>query len=248
MDSFVFYPTFEKAIDSLPDEMQLDVYKALVKYGIYGEEYEGDNYIVKALLESFKGSIDSAKDRRIQNAENGKKGGRPSNKPNKTEGFDIKTGGFDVKSGGFDVETEDESRFQSENLNVYVDVNDNVYVNDNVDVEDVIIARSDKITPSQPSTVITIPLNDNSEFGIQQSEIDEWSKLYPAVDVLQELKLMRGWCLGNPNKRKTKTGIKRFITNWLAKEQNSGKVTSHTVQIRKTAPPYPVRDLNGLIE
>ena len=31
---------------------------------------------------------------------------------------------------------------------------------------------------------------------------------------------MRGWCLGNPKRRKTRYGIKRFVTSWLGKEQD----------------------------
>lgn len=74
---------------------------------------------------------------------------------------------------------------------------------------------------SEPE-VAFLPLNDDSEFGIKQSVFKEWQKLYPAVDVMQELNKMRGWCLANPSKRKTKKGIMRFINNWLSKEQDKG--------------------------
>ena len=33
---------------------------------------------------------------------------------------------------------------------------------------------------------------------------------------------MKGWCDSNSTKRKTSRGIKRFITNWLAREQDKG--------------------------
>ena len=39
---------------------------------------------------------------------------------------------------------------------------------------------------TEPS-VITITLNDKSEYPIYQSMVDEWNELYPNVDVLQEL-------------------------------------------------------------
>ena len=37
---------------------------------------------------------------------------------------------------------------------------------------------------------------------------------------------MKGWLFSNPTKRKTKTGMLRFINGWLTKEQdkNYGKV------------------------
>lgn len=93
-----------------------------------------------------------------------------------------------------------------------IDINNNIYN-----------AQSDKITheptPIEPS-IITITLNDKSEYPIYQSMIDEWNELYPNVDVLQELRKMKGWSNANPAKRKTKKGIQRFINAWLAREQD----------------------------
>lgn len=91
------------------------------------------------------------------------------------------------------------------------------------EIKDIYNAQSDKITheptPIEPS-IITITLNDKSEYPIYQSMIDEWNELYPSVDVLQELRKMKGWSNANPAKRKTKKGIQRFINAWLAREQD----------------------------
>lgn len=76
--------------------------------------------------------------------------------------------------------------------------------------------------PVPEPAVITLPLNDKTEYPVYQSDISEWQGLYPAVDVMQELRNMKGWCDGNPTKRKTKTGIRKFIYSWLAREQNKG--------------------------
>ena len=70
--------------------------------------------------------------------------------------------------------------------------------------------------------VIGLPLNDSTEHPIYQSDIEEWENLYPLVDVIQEIRKMRGWLLSNPERRKTKRGIKRFINNWLSREQDKG--------------------------
>ena len=69
--------------------------------------------------------------------------------------------------------------------------------------------------------VISIILNDKTEFPITEDDVAGWKKLYPAVDVMQELRKMKGWADSNPKKRKTKSGIKRFINRWLAKEQDN---------------------------
>ena len=76
-------------------------------------------------------------------------------------------------------------------------------------------------TPAPSSPVaISITLNDKTEYPITEADIEGWKDLYPAVDVMQELRKMKGWSDANPTKRKTKAGIKRFINAWLAKEQD----------------------------
>lgn len=70
--------------------------------------------------------------------------------------------------------------------------------------------------------VISLPLNDGTFFDVSENDRAKWSQLYPNVDVLQQLKNMAGWCDANPAKRKTRGGIKRFITAWLAREQDKG--------------------------
>ncbi len=74
--------------------------------------------------------------------------------------------------------------------------------------------------PADLSPVVErLPLIGGKEYEVRQSLVDELVPIYPAVDVPATIREMRGWCLGNPGKLKTKAGIKRFITGWLAKEQ-----------------------------
>ena len=70
--------------------------------------------------------------------------------------------------------------------------------------------------------VILLPLNTKEDYPIYQADVDEWSELYPSVDVMQQLRNMKGWLDSNPTRRKTPKGIKRFITNWLQREQDKG--------------------------
>ena len=69
---------------------------------------------------------------------------------------------------------------------------------------------------------ITLTLNDKTEHEVLQSQINNWSELYPVVDVMQELRSMKGWLDANPKKRKTKKGINSFINAWLARTQDKG--------------------------
>lgn len=83
------------------------------------------------------------------------------------------------------------------------------------------------VEPSSPP-VIALPLNDNTEHEITQEEVTELASLYPAVDVMQQLRNMRGWLLSNPSRRKTKRGVRAFITAWLSKEQDRPTARSGT--------------------
>lgn len=71
---------------------------------------------------------------------------------------------------------------------------------------------------------ITLPLNDKSNYSVSKSDVQHYKILYPAVDVEQQLRSMLGWLEANPSRRKTGTGIKRFITKWLNKVQDRGGV------------------------
>ena len=81
-----------------------------------------------------------------------------------------------------------------------------------------------KAKPAEPeASVEELPLNDGTVWRPTVSMYEEYKRLYPSVDIDQEFRNMRGWCIGNPAKRKTRGGIKRFVTNWLSKEQNSAR-------------------------
>ncbi|MFR2929159.1 MAG: hypothetical protein ACLTLM_12805 [Oscillospiraceae bacterium] len=89
-------------------------------------------------------------------------------------------------------------------------------------------AREDLSVPSaEPETVsappiISIILNDKTFFNVFPEDYNRWCELYPAVNVMQELRKMSSWSTDNPKRRKTKSGIRRFINAWLSKEQDKG--------------------------
>ena len=85
-------------------------------------------------------------------------------------------------------------------------------------------SEEDSAEPQAASTppAISLPLNDGTEYPVSVEQCQEWAGLYPAVDVIQQLRNMRGWLDANPAKRKTKRGVNAFIVRWLAKEQDKG--------------------------
>lgn len=81
---------------------------------------------------------------------------------------------------------------------------------------------SEKQTSELEANIAALILNDGSEWRPSKALFAEYVRLYPGVDVEQQFNEMRGWCLSNPQKRKTRKGITRFVNSWLAREQDKG--------------------------
>lgn len=75
---------------------------------------------------------------------------------------------------------------------------------------------------------IALTLNDKTEYWIYEDQVNEWTELFPAVDVMQELRKMKSWLDSNTSRRKTKRGILRFVNGWLSKEQDKGRTQRRT--------------------
>lgn len=83
--------------------------------------------------------------------------------------------------------------------------------------------------PCSEPTIAWIPTNKKDErYEITQSQIDEWSETYPAVNVLQQIREMYSWSNANPTRRKTQRGMPRFIVSWLSREQDRPSPVSHS--------------------
>ena len=80
------------------------------------------------------------------------------------------------------------------------------------------------IDDSRPDVFIGFPTNKFNTTGelylVTVDSVNEFKELYPAVDVEQQLRNMKGWL--KANNRKTASGMAKFINSWLTKEQNRG--------------------------
>lgn len=70
--------------------------------------------------------------------------------------------------------------------------------------------------------LLKIPDNRSQEIAICKTFVTELEVAYPAVDSLATLREIRAWCVANPEKRKTRKGMARFVNAWFAREQNRG--------------------------
>ncbi len=74
---------------------------------------------------------------------------------------------------------------------------------------------------------VAIPLNDGTEHHSSPEQIAEWSRLFPAVQVQQQLRAMRAWCLAKPARRKTARGVNAFVVGWLSRTQDKGGMNGY---------------------
>ncbi len=192
-NSFVIYKEWEELFEALDkDEEVSQLIKALFAFAKRGEEAEFSGALKMAFI-TMKNAIERDGRKWEQKCDRNAENVRKRwNKNNTTEYDRIQTSTNDT---------------------------DNDKDNDK-DNEAYKKAVTDKSADSR--IFISLLLNDGSEFAVTETMVEEWSKLYPAVDVKQDLRMMKGWIDSNPSRRKTRAGIKRFITNWLAKTQNSG--------------------------
>ena len=69
----------------------------------------------------------------------------------------------------------------------------------------------------------SFPLKDGTEYGLADEDVAEWEQLYPGLDIAAELRAIKAWCIANPEKRKTRSGAKRFLNGWFARSQRDKK-------------------------
>lgn len=72
-------------------------------------------------------------------------------------------------------------------------------------------------------TVIALPMIDGNDYPICQSQIDDWADVFPAVDILADLKRMRAWLNANPTKRKTPERDKKVYCDLVIKNSRLGR-------------------------
>ncbi|CZF79674.1 hypothetical protein [Grimontia marina] len=81
---------------------------------------------------------------------------------------------------------------------------------------------SNKLVQSKPSLpaeqiAASLKLKDRTYHTVTTNERDAYQTSFPDVDINRELLRMVAWIDANPAKRKTRSGIKRFINAWLSR-------------------------------
>jgi hypothetical protein len=97
--------------------------------------------------------------------------------------------------------------------------------------------KKDKIRESNseektPSAIAWSCGDGWQELGDEQ--VAQWSGAYPKVDVSQQLDAMNQWLIANPSKA-NKSNWKRFIVNWLNRNQGEAEGAKNTTQPKSFA-------------
>lgn len=77
-------------------------------------------------------------------------------------------------------------------------------------------------TASEPA-VMEFPCDGNPDaWRLMQSQVDEWQRLFPKLDVAAECRGALAWVLASPERRKTARGMPRFLVGWFGRATNRG--------------------------
>lgn len=90
--------------------------------------------------------------------------------------------------------------------------------------------------PVSPPPVLVFPTRgDVSAWALTQSQIDEWGRAYPGLDVLAECRKAHAWVDAATANRKTAGGMKKFLVGWLNRTADRGGGRPATVP--RAGPP-----------
>ena len=79
-------------------------------------------------------------------------------------------------------------------------------------------------TEPADTTILIYPCKGmgKKEWELKESKLKQYQESFPAIDILQHCKNARQWCIDNPSRQKTYSGMPKFLSKWLTKEQNKG--------------------------
>lgn len=80
--------------------------------------------------------------------------------------------------------------------------------------------------------------------NISEEDLRKWKELYPCSDIQKEILRMEEWCLANPTKAKSKKLWRKFITNWLSRN-NDETINKQAYKFKGGNVDRRVKDRDG---
>lgn len=203
--SFAFYESFYEAVEALDDDkLALEIYRAIMRYGLYGTKPTKISKIARGFLTAFEYQIDAAKERRQTQKTNGRKGGRPKTQKNPTSKSVSKSKPKLQKNKlGYEEKTQvpkNKSGFSSQNLNVNVNDNVNENVNENVFLGDADAPKKNKKNYGEFSNVFltsteysNLPYQLGTDWKQQLEKLSAYKKSHPAFVSADDYATLKLW-------------------------------------------------------
>lgn len=148
-NSALIYEGTYQAINYIPDEkLQLEAYRGIIEYGLYGTEPHSENPFVNMVYVQAIPYLNKARERYQKAVESGKKGGRPT-QIDKERVQELKENGLSLKEIAAELGVPENTvksilyregakgaKGMQRGANLNDNVNDNVNVNDNENVNE----------------------------------------------------------------------------------------------------------------
>lgn len=228
--SFVVYTDWRDKLTALSDDEFGKLFRGIFDYVESGKPPDSTPMVnlafgfIRGALDADKAKYDA---RCIRNAGNASKrwqrGGRDESNSGRSDATDIPRDATGIPNDATDIPQVYQTPVITDNCKL---ITDNC-VSTDVDTSFCAASKADAAPKQEEKAsddaVCTLPLNDGSGYVVTQDQIDRWAALYPRVDIMQGLRNMLAWLEANPQNRKTRRGIKRFINGWLAKDQDRGR-------------------------
>lgn len=176
-NSALIYEGTYQAINYIPDEkLQLEAYRGIIEYGLYGTEPHSENPFVNMVYVQAIPYLNKARERYQKAVESGKKGGRPT-QIDKERVQELKENGLSLKEIAAELGVPENTvksilyregakgakgMQRGANLNDNVNVNDNVNDNENVNEKE---KENDTVHENEKENGIEVgddfPFNDD---------------------------------------------------------------------------------------
>ena len=91
-----------------------------------------------------------------------------------------------------------------------------------------------------------IPVKDG-EAEIDPTWIAEWNRVFFSEDVLFCLEKARLWVLANPERRKTRRGLRKFLNNWIVNDARRRPQPAKTITPDEPRPTVDRTLISGAL-
>lgn len=222
--SFKIYKEWQRQFSALDNETAGELIKAVFAYQTAGEKPEKMSPVAEMafsfICQQFERDNEAYEEISRVRSEAGKKGGAPRGNSNaaKKNAATVKDDDESKKTSvkaktnknkQNKPEEEEEDKEEEEEDASSSDGDDEKYCESN--------GKNDSdFAEDLPSLI----LKDGEKHFVTRERYERYRTLYPNVDVSGQIRCMAGWLEANPDRRKKKSGIERFIAGWLVREQN----------------------------